>query len=255
MAVATFTFHNNFKLLLKKRQKHSLSFSHYFERRASIKDVIESFGVPHPLIGMLSVNGRQVDFSHILQDMDNVQVDPLMPPVNPLLPDILRPIPLPRIAFVVDVNAGKLAMLLRMLGFDTLYENNARDGKLAEIAFSQKRILLTRDTSLLKRKIVMHGYLLHDHDPTRQTAEVVRLYDLSDSIKPMSRCMPCNGMLIPVSKDAIMNRLEPLTRKYYHSFLICRDCGKIYWAGSHHEKIKDSIARILAAARETGMVA
>jgi len=251
MTVVTFTFHNNLKKLLRKKLVSRSSFQHNFEHRASIKDVIESLGVPHPVIGRLTVNDHDVDFNYILLDMDTIRVSPLTPPVNPLEPGILRPIPLPRIAFVVDVNVGKLALLLRMLGFDTLYGNEVKNGKLAEIASSRNRILLTRDTSLLKRKIIMHGYLVQDQDPVRQVAEVVRLYDLVHSIKPMSRCMPCNGILVPVSKEAIMERLEPLTRKYYHTFHICQDCGKIYWQGSHHEKIMRCIDHILACARET----
>jgi uncharacterized protein with PIN domain len=251
MADITFTFHNNLKGLLNKELACRPSFLHHLERRASVKDVIESLGVPHAVIGGLTVNGRESDFNYILLNKDSVLVNPLTPPVNPLAPHILRPTPLPGISFVVDVNAGKLAMLLRMLGFDTLYENDARNGKLAEIASSQNRILLTRDVSLLKRKIIMHGYLLQDQDPTQQAIKVVRLYDLKTKIKPMSRCMPCNGMLEPVTKEAIMDRLEPLTKKYYHTFHICRDCGKIYWPGSHHEKIMDCIELILSRAGET----
>jgi len=251
MTAVTFIFHNNLKFLLRKGRGSHSSFQHHFERRASVKDVIESLGVPHPVIGRLTVNNAEVDFNYILHDNDTVQVSPLTPPINPLAPDILRPIPLPALAFAVDINAGKLSPLLRMLGFDTLYENDVKNGKLAEIACSQNRILLTRDISLLKRKIVMHGYLLQDQDPTQQAIEVVRLYDLSDSIKPMSRCMPCNGLLIPVSKDMVMERLEPLTRKYYHTFQVCRDCGRIYWPGSHHGKIKDCIEHILTRGRET----
>jgi uncharacterized protein with PIN domain len=251
MTAVTFTFHKNLIALLKKERGSRPSFLHHFEPRASIKDVIESLGVPHPLIGRLLVNGSEVDFNYILLDKDNVRVSPLAPPVNPLSPHLLRPIPLPWIAFVVDVNVGKLALLLRMLGFDTLYGNEIRNGKLAEIASSQKRILLTRDISLLKRKIVMHGYLLQNQNPTRQVIEVVRLYDLGSRMRPMTRCMPCNGLLVPVSKEAIMDRLEPLTRKYYHTFHICRNCGKIYWPGSHHEKIMDSIGHIRTCARET----
>lgn len=250
MTAVTFIFHNYLRKILKKEYSASPSFLHCFDRKASIKDVIESLGVPHPLIGRLTVNGREVDFDYILLDNDTVEASPLTPPVNPLVPTILRPTPLSRIAFVVDVNAGKLALLLRMLGFDTLYGSDAKNGKLAEIALNQDRILLTRDNSLLKRKIVMHGYLLQDQDPARQIIEVVRLYDLSNRIKPMSRCMPCNGLLVPISKDAIMERLEPLTRKYYHTFHICEDCEKIYWPGSHHGKIMTCIENILAGARE-----
>ena len=250
MIAVTFILRGYLRELLKKEHGAGASFLHHLDRKASIKDVIESLGVPHPVIGKLAVNGREVGFHHILHDKDMVEACPLTPPVNPFVPTILRPEALERIIFVVDVNVGKLALHLRALGFDTVYGSAVRDGKLAEIAHSQKRILLTRDAALLKRKIVMHGYLLRTQDSTRQLIEVVRLYDLSSRIKPLSRCIPCNGLLVPVGKEAILDRLEPLTRKYYESFHICEQCAKIYWAGSHQEKILAFIREVIEAARQ-----
>ena len=250
MTTVTFFFLNYLRDLVKKEHGAGASFSHHLNRKASIKDVIESLGIPHPVVGKLRVNGREVGFDYILQDQDIVEAYPLAPPVNPLVPNILRPEALDRIAFVVDVNVGKLALHLRTLGFDTVYGKDTRNGILAEIAHSQKRILLTRDTSLLKRKIVMHGYLLREQDPTRQLIEILRLYDLSSMIKPLSRCIPCNGLLVPVSKETILDRLEPLTKKYYESFQICEQCAKIYWPGSHQEKIAAFIREVLKAVRQ-----
>jgi uncharacterized protein with PIN domain len=220
---------------------------HHFVRKASIKDVIESLGIPHPVIGELTVNGSDVGFDYILCDKDIVEASPLTAPVNPFVPTTLRPEVLDRIAFVADINVGKLALHLRTLGFDTLYGSDSRDMELAEIAHSQKRILLTRDTSLLKRKIIMHGYLLRAQNSTMQLIEVMRLYDLSSKIKPLSRCIPCNGQLVPVNKEAILDRLEPLTKKYYDSFHICEQCDKIYWPGSHQEKIDAFVRKVLEA--------
>jgi len=236
-------------MLTKERSKHP-SFLHDFDRKASLKDVIESLGIPHPVIDKLTVNSAEVGFNYILRDKDIVEATPLTPPVNPFVPTILRPEALDRIAFAVDVNVGKLALHLRSLGFDTVYGSNTGDDKLAAIAYSQKRILLTRDATLLKRKIIMHGYLPRTQDSTRQLIEVVRLYDLSRKIKPLSRCIPCNGLLVPVSKETILDRLEPLTRKYYESFHICQECKKIYWPGTHQKKIISFIRDILKAVRQ-----
>ena len=250
MTTVSFIFLGYLKQLLKKELRTASTFLHYFDRRASIKDVIESLGIPHPVIGNLIVNGQEVEFDYILLDNDAVEVSPLTPPVNPFIPTVLRPEALEKISFTVDVNAGKLALFLRMLGFDTVYENNTINDRLVEIAQSENRILLTRDATLLKRKIIMHGYLLREQDPNRQLIEVLLLYDLSSRIKPLSRCIPCNGLLVPISKEVIMERLEPLTRQYYHSFHICEECGKIYWPGSHQEKINLLIDEILKSVRQ-----
>lgn len=250
MTTVSFIFHGYLKQLLKKELRNASTFLHYFDRRASIKDVIESLGIPHPVIESLIVNGQEVGFDYILLDNDTVEVSPLTPPVNPFIPTVLRPEALEKISFAVDVNAGKLALFLRILGFDTVYESGMRNGRLVEIAISQNRILLTRDVNLLKRKTVMHGYLLREQDPKRQLVEVVRLYDLCSRIKPLTRCIPCNGLLVPTSKEVILERLEPLTRKYYNSFQICEECRKIYWPGSHQEKINRFIENILESVRQ-----
>ena len=250
MATVTFIFHDYLHQLLKKELRAASPFLYHFDRRASIKDVIESLGIPHPVVESLTVNEHEVGFDYLLLDNDTVEIIPLSPPVNPFIPTILKPEALNELAFVVDVNAGRLALLLRMLGFDTVYGNNIRNGRLAEISKSQNRILLTRDRALLKRKAIMHGYLLREQNPNRQLIEVLRLYDLSRRIKPLSRCIPCNGLLVPVNKEIIMDRLEPLTRKYYHSFHICEDCRKIYWPGSHQEKINSFINEILESVRQ-----
>lgn len=250
MTTVTFTFRHYLRQMLAKEHAGQASFKHCFARRASIKDVLESLGVPHPIIGGLTVNNKEFGFDYILRDNDTVEAAPLTPPVNPLEPHILRPEPLDRISFVADVNVGKLALHLRSLGFDTVYGVDARNGRLAEISRSEKRILLTRDVSLLKRKIVMHGYLPRAIDPTEQLVEVLHLYNLAGKVKPLSRCIPCNGELIPVNKEAVLDRLEPLTKKYYETFRICRLCDRIYWPGSHQEKIVAFVQKILAAVRQ-----
>jgi len=250
MTTATFKFHDYLQQLLKRELRTVSPLLHHFDRRASIKDVIESLGIPHPVIGTLTVNGLEVGFDYILLDHDMVEATPLTPPVDPFIPTILRPQTLDKIAFIVDVNAGRLALFLRMLGFDTVYGNELKNGRLAEIAQSDNRILLTRDTTLLKRKIIMHGYLLREQNPSRQLVEVVRLYGLDSRIRPLTRCIPCNGLLVPVSKKVIMDRIEPLTRKYYHSFQLCKDCKRIYWPGSHQGKILAFIDGILESVRQ-----
>jgi uncharacterized protein with PIN domain len=245
MARISFTFHGYLKKLLHHDLRKPVSFDHVLERKASIKDVVESLGVPHPMVGMLTVNHQEVDFNYILQDGDTVEVAPLNPPLDPFKPTVLRPVPLTRLGFVTDVNVGRLALLLRLLGFDTVYKNNLRDRRLAEFALRENRILLSRDTTLLRRKIIMHGYLLQSQVPEEQAREVVELYGLADQVKPLSRCLPCNGRLIPIAKEKIIDRLEPLTRKYYDSFHICEDCANIYWAGSHQQQLVAAVDRIL----------
>ncbi|MGB5425402.1 MAG: Mut7-C RNAse domain-containing protein [Gammaproteobacteria bacterium] len=210
--------------------------THTFDRRASVKDMIESFGVPHTEVDIILVNGQSVDFSYIVQDGDRISVYPMFESldVSPLLR--LRPAPLRSPAFVLDTNLGRLARYLRLLGFDCLYQNDYDDDTVATIADREQRTVLTRDRALLQRRIITRGYFIREVRPRLQVKEVLARFDLYRLVAPFSRCIRCNGVLQVVDKQSIEERLEPKTRKYFDSFMRCSDCGQIYWQGSHHAR-------------------
>jgi len=134
-----------------------------------------------------------------------------------------------------------------MLGFDCLYRNDYDDAELAELVQREKRILLSRDRRLLMRKVVQYGYCLRSLEPPEQLTEVVRRFDLADKIRPFHRCLRCNGALQPVSKETVLDRLEPLTKIHYDEFSLCPACDQVYWKGSHverMEKLIESVKRI-----------
>jgi len=205
-------------------------------RRTSIKDFLEAQGIPHPEIHRLTVNNREQDFRYIVEAEDRIEVFPFPVPVDLTEGSLLRT-PLRRITFAVDANVGKLARLLRVAGFDTFFDRNLDDQQLAEKTRQEERILLTRDRALLKRNSVVHGRLIRSGNPAGQLQEVISLYGLRAAIKPFSRCLLCNKILQPVDKNAVIERLEPLTRKYFNHFHICPGCNRIYWPGSHRDKM------------------
>ena len=229
-------------LSLARRQ---VGFVHSFEGRVSIKDAIESLGVPHTEVDLILVNGESVDFSYLVQEGDRVSVYPVFESIDisPLVR--VRPRPLREPRFVLDTHLGRLMAYLRMLGFDTLYQNDYMDQELAQISRREGRILLTRDRGLLKRSIVTHGYCVRETDPRRQLVEVLRHFDLFGAIEPFRRCIRCNGLLRPVSKRVVSDRLPPKTQQYYDEFRICQDCDQIYWKGSHYQRMQQFVERIL----------
>jgi uncharacterized protein len=238
---ATLHFHGWLTTLIKRVGRSNGPLTPRLNRRTSIKDLVESFGVPHTEIGSIEINRQPVTFDHIVSQKSFVEIFPLCPPVNVLAPSLLRPTPLPAIRFLVDANVGKLAGKLRMIGFDTLYNPQWHDAELADISEKNQCVLLSRDIMLLKRKKVTFGHFVRETLPTKQLAEVINFYGLSDKILPFSRCMRCNGILVPVSKDEILDQIEPLTRKYYHTFHRCSSCTHIYWSGSHREPMEKDI--------------
>lgn len=246
MARADFCFHAELNHFLSPN-KRQVSFPYYFKERASIKDTIESLGVPHPEIEAILVNTKAVDFSYIVQDDDSIQVYPVSASKEILSPISLRP-QLPTILrFVLDVHLGKLAASVRMLGFDTLYRNDYDDQELAQISASEQRILLTRDKGLLMRSLVTFGYYVRTTNPEQQIVEVMRRYDLFNKVLPFQRCIRCNGLLEPVEKEAIIDQLPQKTRIAIDEFHRCRECSQIYWRGSHYEKMQNFIEEVLSS--------
>ena len=229
-------------------RRRKVRFIHEFQRRASIKDMIEALGVPHTEIDLILVNGQSVDFSHIVQDGDHISVYPLFEAfdIQPLVR--VRPHPLRVSRFVLDVHLGKLARYLRLLGFDTLYRNDYDDAELAHLASRERRILLTRDRDLLKRAVVTHGYYVRAVEPRRQVEEVVARLDLYRAIQPLQRCARCNGLLAEVSKQKVWERLPPETRRSIEIYWECGVCSQLYWEGSHMPHIRRFIDSLQARA-------
>ncbi len=208
------------------------------DRRAAIKDVIESMGVPHTEVGAIDARGFPVGFDYHPRPGDRIVVWAHTPPVDVTRADRLRPEPFAALRFVVDVNVGKLASLLRMLGQDTVYHNGIRDREIAELADVEQRVVLTRDTALLKRSKIVWGRLVRGIRPDDQLVEVVRFFHMPRPFALFSRCLVCNDLLAPVDKAVILHRLEPKTRKYFDEFKICAGCERIYWRGSHYDEMR-----------------
>lgn len=211
----------------------------------TVKDVLEATGIPHTEIDLILVNGDPVSFEHRPAVGDRIAVYPMFEALDIGATARLRPEPLRHPRFVVDVNLGRLARLLRVLGFDVWWSSAADDQTLADISLDQQRILLTRDRGLLKRRTITHGLFVHSQHPEEQTLEVLRRLDLRRRIKPFTRCVRCNGQLAAVVKDEVIDQLEPLTRRYYDEFSRCPECGRIYWAGSHFDKLSRLVDRLL----------
>lgn len=231
MSTAHFLFHGRLRDFLCRDQRDR-QITVDFREQQSIKHLAESLGVPHPEIGRIWVNGRDKTLGWITQDEDRVEIYPIENgcPIEP--------------RFLLDCHLGRLAAHLRMLGFDCLYQNDYDDPNMAYIVQREGRILLTRDRRLLMRKIIEHGYCLRSLEPLEQMLEVIQRFELTHQILPFHRCLRCNHPLEAVEKDAVLSRLEPLTKQYFDEFHICPACGQIYWKGSHYERMRNLIEQI-----------
>jgi hypothetical protein len=231
------------------RRKKEISFS--FQGRRSIKDLIESMGVPHVEVDMILVNGLSVDFNYIVADMDRISVYPVFESMDISGVTRLRPSPLRNTKFVLDVHLRKLARTMRLLGFDVDYEDSRDDDLLADISEKENRILLTCDRQLLMRKIVTRGIIIRSRNPDRQIIEVIERLQLKSLISPFTRCIECNGLLTDVPAgspefESLKSRIPSGVFEWCTEYRICASCGRVYWSGSHYDKLKERVEIILS---------
>lgn len=217
---------------------------HELKQPRSIKDLIESIGIPHPEIELVLVNGNPVKLDHLVQEGEYISVYPLFRSLDISTVQHCQP-ELPHDpCFVLDVHLGRLAAYIRMLGFDALYRNDYTDETLADISSNSDRILLSCDRQLLMRKKVTLGYFVRARKPLQQLQEVLSRFALMDQIKPFTRCMHCNGNTHEVRKSEIEEQLLAETKKYYNTFFQCEDCKKVYWQGNHYSKMQQIICSL-----------
>jgi len=231
MSTAYFDFQPELQYFLP-HDKRNVTIALSFKGRQSLKHLIESLGVPHTEVGQVTVNGQARSLDSFPHNGDRTEVRPAAPSCPP------------EARFLLDSHLGRLAAYLRMLGFDCLYNNDYHDDGIADILAEDPRILLTRDRRLLMRKVVQNGYCLRSLEPPQQLVEVVRRFDLTDKIAPLHRCLRCNHPLQPVSKNAVLDRLQPLTKRYFDEFHLCPACDKVYWKGSHVERMERLIESV-----------
>jgi uncharacterized protein len=245
MSLAYFRFDEALSVFLPRVKKNT-TIEHPFDWRGSVKDMVESLGVPHAEIELIVANGVSIDFDYIVEDeahidvyshAENVAVSPKL---------ALRPPLEGRPSFILDQHLGRLAAYLRMMGFDTLYRNDYHDEELAQVSHDENRILLTRDVGLLKRGIVTYGYFVRATHREKQLAEINRRYGLAQWVRPFKRCMKCNGLVEVVSKASVLAEVPDDTAQYYDEFHRCVSCGRVYWKGAHHQRMEALMRQVIA---------
>lgn len=210
--------------------------------RTSVKDVIESCGVPHTEVDLIVIDSAPVQFGAVIEDDGEVSAYGVFCAPSRLFPNQrLQARLLTR--FVADGHLGKLTRRLRLLGLDVAYHHDAKDTELVTSSVAEQRALLTRDRRLLMHRAVTHGYYLRSQNSEEQVREIVRRFQLDKSFAPFTRCIRCNAVLLPVAKSEVLSQLQPLTKKYYEEFRRCPACSRVYWAGSHFPKLISHVRR------------
>lgn len=231
---------NNFLPEEKKKKR----FAYHFIDRTSVKDLIESLGIPHTEVDMILVNGKSVNFKHLINDGDDISVYPVFESFDISNVQHLRPKPLRKPKFVTDVHLGRLTRYLRMIGLDVLYKNNFEDDEIVLFSLKDRRAILTRDRGILKRNEVTHGYWIRSTKVEEQVNEVLKRFDLQKEIKEFSRCIECNALLKPIKKEIIIYQLPPKVAQSQNEFYQCPSCNKVYWKGTHYQRMLTFVRRL-----------
>jgi uncharacterized protein with PIN domain len=147
-------------------------------------------------------------------------------------------------AFVADRMLGKLAKGLRMLGYDTIYWRGETKAIL-EVAKKGGRILLTRNKNLHGGRDGPKVVFIYSDNPQEQLKELITELNLSiEDSRFTSRCLRCNGLLVPTRKEEVEDRVPDFVYQTQKDFCHCKICGKIYWKGSHLQNMKRRIQKL-----------
>lgn len=245
MATATFRFYEELNEFLAP-ERRGREFTCSCARAATARHMIEALGVPATEVELVLVNGESVGFERALNEGDRVSVYPMFEAldVTPLLRVRDRPLRVTR--FVAAAPLGGLARLLRMTGFDTLYDRHYRDDDIERLAATQGRIVLTRSRELLKRRGVTHGCCVHAARAQQQLREVFDRLDLARSARPLTRCLNCNEPLRAIGKTRIASRLPPRVRASEQRVSVCDRCDRVLRQGSHWQHMRERVDALLA---------
>ncbi|WP_133649518.1 Mut7-C RNAse domain-containing protein [Paraburkholderia flava] len=240
MVTATFRFYEELNDFLARPLRRR-AFSCVCARDATAKHMIEALGVPHTEVELIVVNSESVGFDYALRDGDRVAVYPKFEAldIRPLLR--VRDQPLRVTRFIADAHLGGLAQLLRLAGFDTLYDNHYPDADIEALAAREQRIVLTRDRELLKRRTITHGCYVRQLKPEAQLREIFTRLDLAGSAQPFRLCLTCNAPLRRIPKDEVGDRAPDGVLARHTQFVTCDVCGRVFWEGTHWKHMRELV--------------
>ncbi|MDJ0385663.1 Mut7-C RNAse domain-containing protein [Streptomyces sp. G-G2] len=203
---------------------------------SSLGHVVESVGVPLTEVGRLLVDGREQPVSYVPRGGQSVEVFAVDRP---------QPVPGAPLRFLLDVHLGTLARRMRLLGVDTAYENeDIGDPALATRSAAERRVLLSRDRGLLRRREIWAGAYVYSDSPREQLRDILGRF--APALTPWTRCTACNGTLREADKDSVGDLLENGTQRSYDVFAQCGACERVYWRGAHHAHLELIVSEALA---------
>jgi uncharacterized protein with PIN domain len=231
------------EFLLPDRRHVTFPFS--LPLHPTVENVANNIGIPTGLIDLVLVNNVPTNLSYEVMENERVAFYPVFENFDISSVTKVRGHPLRQPKFILDVHLGKLAHLLRMLGFDVLYQNNWTKEFFITISLSENRIFLSRSNQVWISESLTHFYLIKNTDLHLQLVEVLEWLDLYSLISPFTRCIECNSLLHQVTKEAILSQIPEKVKDWCHEYQYCSVCSRVYWKGSHYQSMNACVQEIL----------
>jgi len=153
------------------------------------------------------------------------------------------------IKFIVDNNVGKLAKWLRLMGYDTVFFNGSNDSHMIATALAEDRVILTRDTQIMKRRVVTNGQLkailIKSDESEQQMQQVIATLNLDCQYGPFTICLECNQPLLERSKQQVKDLVPPYVFQTQSQFMECPACHRIYWRGTHWQAMTKKLKKFI----------
>jgi uncharacterized protein with PIN domain len=147
--------------------------------------------------------------------------------------------------FIVDRNVGKLTGWLRLMGYDTRFFDGDDDSELVAMARAEGRVILSRDTRIMERRLITSGQikavLIDSDQPERQIHQVIDTLGLDSRLRPFSLCLECNQPLVERGKDEVKDLVPPYVFKTQDYFMQCPNCQRLYWRGTHWQAMTQKL--------------
>jgi len=212
----------------------------------TVATLLRRLGVAPAAVDLCLVDGTAVELDHRLVPGARLTCYPVFErfDIGPTTP--LPGRPLRRVRLLADAHLGRLARDLRLLGLDcALAPPEVADDALIARCRAEGRILLTRDTALAERRHLTHRLLVATADPEAQAAEVVVRLQLEARLAPFHRCLECNRRLVRRVATPLRHRLPRAVAAHLHWLRQCPACHRLYWPGSHAERLAQRVTRLL----------
>ena len=226
--------------------ENRLSIEVNFELSPAAKDILEARGIPHTAVFKIKVNESPQVLDYNIKNGDIIEAFPY----EMVDPDEFDPVFSSPDSFIEDGHLSKLGGYLRLMGLDTLIEKEMTEKEIISFSNKEKRMILTRDLGLLKNGSAEYGYWIRSTNPEQQLLEAFRRFNLKEQIKPFTLCMECNGELNPVDLEEVRNRVPPKVQEWCDEYQQCSKCKKVYWKGSHYDKLKAKVENVLQRTKQ-----